>query len=109
MVTPTRKNSNIATYTENDLKYKTIDALKDETLHKKERIWQTITLITCFLAYIFIYFCRNHLYVVNTNFKIYLHSSNDKQAQQYLGIMIAFGYGSYLFGKIFFSLITDTC
>eukprot|EP01084_Bolivina_argentea_P108982 194788_1 len=96
--------------TEKDLKYQTdsIDVLNDETLHKKERIWQAITLITCFLAYIFIYFCRNHLYVVNTNFKTYLNSSNEQQAQKYLGIMLAFGYGAYLSGKIFFSLITDT-
>eukprot|EP01084_Bolivina_argentea_P111825 199450_1 len=70
-------------------------------------LWQTIVIFTTFMAYLLHYFCKNHLFVVLTDYRHYLNPYNSNDAQKWLGIMMAFGYAAYICGKITFALLTD--
>ena len=75
---------------------------------KRLLCWQIVVVLTCFLAYVMIYFCRDHIYVTEDAFKRdYLYPDNDDRAQYYLGIMLSIGYVGYGCGKLLFSLIAD--
>ena len=75
---------------------------------RRQITWQTVVVITCFFAYAFLYFCRDHIYVVEDGFKSkYLYPTNETKAKYYLSIMFSIGYVMVLIGKIFMSLVTD--